>query len=103
MPRRAQQFEIGSPGEGTAERNVDVRFDRAPFRRKDIEERASGLEHPLYLGVRQFLVHDVFEYRSRKDEIEGTVGPRDLAHGGIAADVAGQRIETKALAITRRA
>src|SRR6266566_6231723 len=67
------KFEVGSPGEGTAERNIDVRFDRAPFRRKDIEERASRLEHPMYLGVRHFLVHDVLEDGGRKDEVERIV------------------------------
>jgi hypothetical protein len=41
--------------------------------------------------------------RARKDEVERIVGPRDLAHGRIAADIVGQRIEAKTLAIGRRA
>src|SRR4029453_9340059 len=97
------KFEIGSRGEDAAERNIDVRFDRAPFRRKDIEERAATLEHPMYLGVRHLLVHDVFEDRARKDEVERIVGPRDLAHGRIAADIVGRRVEAKTLAMGRRA
>ena len=95
--RRAELM-IAARGQHTAEGDVDMRFDRSPFRGKNIEERTSRLQHAVNLRIGQFLIRHMLEDLGREYKIERVVRPWDLGHGRIFGPVAGCRVEAEALA-----
>src|SRR3954454_16357281 len=90
---------IAARGQDTAEGDIDMRFDRSPFRGKNIEERTSRLQNAVNLRIGQFLIGHMLEDLGREYKIERVVRPRDLGHGRIFGPVAGCRVETEALAV----
>src|SRR4029078_10534495 len=78
--RRAELM-IAARGQDTAKWDIDMRFDRSPFRRKNIEERTSGLQHAEQLRIGHFMIEHMLEDRGREYKIERVVRPWDLGLG----------------------
>src|SRR5207248_798395 len=91
------------PGrEDTAEGNIVVDLEWAPFRREDVQERAAGLQYPVDLPIGQLRIHDMLEDRAGGNEIKGVIGPRDPGHRPPAAWTARHRVKTEMLEIGGR-